>query len=239
MKLAIMQPYIFPYIGYFQLINSVDTFVFYDDVNFIKQGWINRNKVAVNDKECVFSVPIKNCSSFCTINKTEIDSVNVASWKNKFCKTIAQSYSKSPFFKVGMQIVEKIATKQYSTIDEMAKASIATVCDYLNINTAIVMSSAKYLNTNLKAQDRIIDICNQEKATTYINAIGGQELYDYATFEKNGLKLSFIKSQSIEYNQGGKLFLPNLSIIDVLMWNSKVQIAEFLKNYELIPGGKN
>ena len=84
MKLAIMQPYIFPYLGYFQLLNSVDHFVFYDDVNFIKGGWVNRNQLLINNQNKFFTVPLKKIISFTPINEVEIHKKLYPNWRSKF-----------------------------------------------------------------------------------------------------------------------------------------------------------
>ncbi|PWK26581.1 WbqC-like protein [Arcicella aurantiaca] len=232
MKLAIMQPYIFPYIGYFQLINAVDKFVIYDDVNFINRGWINRNRILVNGKDSLFTIPLKDASQ----NKL-IDEIDVnwdAAWKNKFLKTIEQSYKKAPFYKEGLEIIEKTFNVEELNTSNVIFNNLKVICEYLDIKTELVPSSTIYQNTDLKAQERILDICLQEKANHYINPIGGLELYDKAYFESKNLKLNFIKAKPVVYSQFKNEFVPWLSMIDVLMFNSKEKIQEFLKEYELV-----
>lgn len=224
-----MQPYIFPYIGYFQLINAVDRFVVYDDVTFIKGGWINRNKILLNGAAHVFTVPLKNASSFVTIGKTEINHVLYDGWKNKFLKTLEQAYKKAPFYEAGCVLVTGVLNSNAYTIAELAAKSIKDTCNYLGISTEFVLTATHYGNSELKAEERVKDICRREGANTYINATGGRELYDKDDFEKAGLKLQFIKTHSISYPQLGGEFVPWLSIIDVLMFNSQETIQGFLK----------
>lgn len=232
MKLAIMQPYIFPYIGYFQLIHAVDKFVIYDDVNFINRGWINRNRILVNGKDSLFTIPLKEASQNKLINEIEVNWDSA--WKNKWVKTLEQSYKKAPFFQQVMPLVEQTLGQEKQIFSEIIVANLQIINDYLGISTEIVPSSVIYQNTELKAQNRIIDICLQEKATHYINPIGGLELYDKQIFAEKGMLMNFIKSQSVQYPQLKNEFVPWLSILDVLMFNSVEKIHEFLNAYELV-----
>jgi WbqC-like protein family len=232
MKLAIMQPYIFPYIGYFQLIKAVDKFVLYDDVNFINRGWINRNRILVNGKDSMFTIPLKDASQNKLINEIDVNWDD--NWKSKFLKTIEQSYKKASFYAEVLPIIEKsieIDGRQFSPIIEQ---NLRLICEYLAIKTEIISSSSIYQNTDKKAQERILDICLQEKANHYINPIGGLELYNKDVFAKENMTMNFIKSLPVEYKQFKNEFVPWLSMIDVLMFNSKEEINRFLDNYELV-----
>ena len=232
MKVGVMQPYIFPYIGYFQLINAVDKFLIYDDVNFINKGWINRNRTLNNGKESLFSIPLKEASQNKLINEIQVNWDNV--WKSKFLKTLEQCYKKAPFYQEALSIIEQTLQVDNEPISKVIEQNLRLICDYLSIKTELVSSSAMYQNTHLKAQERVLDICLQENATQYINPIGGLELYDAGFFNVKSIKLNFIKSKPIEYLQLKNEFVPWLSMIDVLMFNSKEKIIEFLYNYELL-----
>ena len=177
MKIGIMQPYVFPYIGYYQLINAVDRFVIYDDVAFIKQGWINRNKILLNGEGHVFTVPIKNASSFTTIAQTGINHDLYEGWKAKFLKTLLQAYAKAPYYKEVAALVTNVFNTKCDTISELAAESLVETCKYLGINTEFILTATGYGNKELRAKDRVIDICKKEKAAIYINPIGGKELY--------------------------------------------------------------
>ena len=232
MKLGIMQPYIFPYIGYFQLINAVDKFVIYDDVNFINKGWINRNRILNNGKDSLFTIPLKEASQNKLINEIDVNWDDA--WKSKFIKTLEQCYKKAPFYSEILPIIEQTLSIDNKPVSKVIEHNLRLICNYLDIKTEIISSSAIYQNTHLKAQERILAICLQEKASQYVNPIGGLELYDKGFFEAKNIKLNFIKSNSIEYPQFKNEFVPWLSMIDVLMFNSKEKIKEFLDNYELI-----
>jgi hypothetical protein len=232
MTLAIMQPYIFPYIGYFQLIHAVDKFVIYDDVNFINRGWINRNRILMNGKDFLFTIPLKDASQNKLINEIEVNWDE--NWKGKFLKTLEQAYKKAPHYQEIVGLIERSITPDKEIISKVVVNNLRLINDYLDISTEIVDSSAIYQNTHLKAQERILDICKQEQANHYINPIGGTELYNYQYFEESEIKLNFIKTDRIEYPQFKNEFVPFLSIIDVLMFNSKENIKSFLNQYELV-----
>lgn len=232
MKVAIMQPYIFPYIGYFQLINAVDIFVLYDDVDFIKQGWINRNKILLNKKAHTFTIPCKNVSSFSKINNIEHNLSEKT--KSKLLKTISQSYTKAPFFNAVMPLVESVLISKYHSISDLCIISIRKVLEYLEISTELKISSIDFADTiNLDRTDRLIEITKRLNGTHYINPMGGKDLYSKDDFHNKGIKLSFIRIKAEKYEQFGNDFVPNLSIIDVLMFNNKEKVKSLLNEYIL------
>jgi len=232
MTIAIMQPYIFPYIGYFQLINAVDKFVIYDDVNFINKGWINRNQILVSGQPHLFTIPLKDASQNKLIYEVEL-ALNDP-WKKKFLKTLQQSYQKSPNYQKVFLLIEEIVNFESVTIADLTLHALKKVCAYMNITTEIVDSSRVYNNSEFKAQERILDICKKENASHYINPIGGMELYEKNKFEKEHIRLDFIKSVASPYPQFKNAFVPWLSVIDILMFNDDENIAKLLKEFELI-----
>ncbi len=234
MKLAIMQPYLFPYIGYFQLINAVDKFVIYDDVNFIKQGWINRNNILINNSAHLFTVPLSNQSSFSKINSVMINEKLYSPWVKKFIKSVELSYNKAPFFNEIFPLLHTFFLSEENYISNMASKSLKLISDYIGITTSFEYSSVEYANKYLNSQERVLDICIKAQADNYINMIGGQELYSKETFLEKGVVLNFIKSNTIEYKQYNDKFVSNLSIIDLLMFNDVLAIRQFLNNYKLI-----
>lgn len=233
-SIAIMQPYLFPYIGYFQLIDAVDKFAFYDDVNFIKKGWINRNRLLVNGADYTFTVPLKKISQNNLIFESYIKHDVYEDWKNKFLHTIELNYKKAPEFNKVYCMLDFFFSKEYNSVSEIAIQSVILISNYLGIDTEFVISSQSYHNRGLERQERLIDICKIEKIDRYVNALGGQELYKKEDFLKDGIQLEFIKSLPIEYKQFSNDFKPWLSIIDVLMFNSVENISSMLKRYELI-----
>jgi len=234
MKVAIMQPYVFPYIGYYQLIYAVDKLIIYDDVTYIKQGWINRNNILINKQPYLFTIPLINPSSSKLIYDTEINLSLYKSWRKKFLKSLEQNYKHAPFFEIIYPKMLDTFNYDFKYIKELAEHSLILVMNYLNLEVNWTIASSSYNNKFLRGKDRVIDICKQENATIYINPIGGIELYDKKDFNKEGINLQFLKSKRIEYDQENKNFVPNLSIIDILMFNSPKTIHSFLKEYILI-----
>jgi hypothetical protein len=230
---AIMQPYVFPYVGYYQLIGAVDRFVVSDDVTYIKQGWINRNRLLINGEAAYFTIPLRRAASSTLIRDMVIDDEGQAGWRRRLLKTIANYYRRTPRFQHVFPIVEAVFTLQTASIAEMACASLTRVCEYLGIGTAFVPST-QYGNHQLKGEARVIDTCLRESADRYINAIGGQTLYSKATFAGRGIHLSFLQSRPIEYGQFGGPFVPWLSIIDLLMFNGPDDMRRHLGAYDLI-----
>lgn len=228
MKLGIMQPYFLPYIGYWQLLNVVDKYVIYDDIAYIKQGWINRNRMLLNGKEFLFSISLADASSFKNINQIEI-----IPKKNKLLKTIEQAYKKAPFFTTVFPFIESIINHQERNLSQYVTHSIRTIAKYLRIQTQIVISSEIDKDNSLKAQDKVINICQKLSATEYFNTMGGQELYSKAAFMEKGIALVFLKTNICMYKQYKNEFVPGLSILDVMMFNSLDKIEAMLKNYEL------
>lgn len=214
------------------MINAVDKFIIYDDVNFINKGWINRNNILVSGAPHLFTIPLKDASQNKLINEVEL--LTSDPWKKKFLKTIQQSYQKAPNYQNVFVLVEEIVSLNVETIHELTVHALKQVCIYMKIKTEIVSSSAIYKNTSLKGQDRILDICKQENADHYINPVGGMELYDKSKFAKENIQLNFLKSVASPYFQFKNAFVPWLSIIDILMFNDTESINTLLKEYELI-----
>jgi WbqC-like protein family len=229
---AIMQPYFLPYIGYFQLINAVDEFIIYDDVNYINKGWINRNNILVGNKANLFTIPLKDASQNKLINEIEIS--QDGKWQGKLLKTIEQAYKKAPNFEMAFPIIQGILNNPEKNLSKYIYNSLVKVCKYLEINTIIIESSSVFQNKELKAQERIIDICKQKKAEKYINPIGGTELYDKKEFTNKNIDLSFLKTKPISYHQFGKDFVPYLSILDMIMFLDKAQIKLMLNQFDLV-----
>lgn len=227
MKLALMQPYIFPYVGYFHLIWRSDTFVFYDDVAFIKQGWINRNRVLLNSSPHYFSVPCKHVSSHRNICDVQIDRENPA--YRKLLKLIHSAYSKAPYFTEVFPMVEKLLAEEYPSIARLAATSVIQCCDYLRLKRRFLFSSESCQPTYLlKGQDRVLAIAALHGATVYINSPGGRLLYEKSAFDSQGIALEFSSPAINEYEQFNKPFVPSLSILDILMFNSRENACKLI-----------
>ncbi|MES9972001.1 MAG: WbqC family protein [Candidatus Thiodiazotropha sp.] len=231
-KVAIMQPYLFPYVGYFHLIEASDVFVFYDDVNFIKQGWINRNRILVQGNPHTFTIPISNISSNAAIKDSQI-SIN-ARWRRKFFGTITQAYKNSPNFDPVMELLHDVLNEDTGSISDLAIASILRVYDYLGIAKQFEKASVISPHSHgLGKEQRIAAITKGLGFTSYVNAINGKALYSKQSFKELGIQLSFVKSKNIVYKQFEDEFVPWLSIIDVLMFNGVGEVRDILTQYEL------
>lgn len=231
MRVGIMQPYFFPHIGYWQLLNMVDKYVIYDDVNYIKGGWINRNYILINGESKLITLCLNAASSNKLINEIEIKHNEI--YNNKLLKTIKESYSKAPFIQDILPMLERLINYKENNLVNYLRNTITEVCMYLDIETQIILSSEINKNSKLKSQDKIIEICKLLEANQYINAIGGQHLYSKETFLQEGIELNFIKSKEINYRQFNNEFISNLSIIDIMMFNHPEKIKEMLNEYEL------
>ena len=211
-----MQPYFFPYLGYFQLVNAVDTFVFYDTVNFINRGWINRNYLKNN---MLFTIPILNKSQYVAITDTKVD------WSSnkpkKLLKSLSLNYSKSPYKDEVISLVEKVLETKPTTISELAISSISAVCKYLGITTTLKVCSEEKYDQSSDRVGNLISICKSEGGTDYINAIGGASLYSDEDFSKENISLRFINTQN------------SASILDTMMDYSVDKISSQLAEYQL------
>jgi hypothetical protein len=231
-RLAIMQPYFFPYLGYFQLMSCVNSFVIYDDVNFIKRGWINRNRIDINGAPHLLTVPLSQLSQ----NKRicEIELISDWRWRHTMLRTVQQAYARAPQFRRIFPLVESIVCHPARNLADYLLHSLTALQKHLGIATEIIPTSRHYENTELKAQARIIDICLRERAGIYINAIGGVELYSPDAFRQAGVKLRFHKPELTPYQQSTPVFLPALSILDVLMRNDEIAVKNLLQSGALV-----
>ena len=230
--IARMQPYLFPYIGYWQLIQAVDTFVIYDDVNYIKGGWINRNRVLLNQTPHFATLSLERSSPFRKIN--EINLLSFDTNRMKFLGLIESAYKKAPYFQLVYPFIKDLINYQENNLALFLENHIRRMCDFLELDRNILMSSSIKKDNTLKSQDKVVEICQRVGANTYINAIGGQLLYSSKYFKESDVELKFLKTSSVSYKQFDKPFIANLSIIDLLMFNNKSQLKASLDAYCLI-----
>lgn len=224
-----MQPYFLPYIGYYQLINAVDIFVYYDDVNFIKQSWINRNKILLNGSEYLFTLELKGASSF-----KRIMDIKVGNNRRKLLKTICHAYKNAPNFKNLELLLYKIFTSPEENLSKYIIQTQQYIIDFLGIKTKFIISSELEKDNLLKGQKKVIEICKNLGAVVYINSIGGQDLYSSEDFKNSGIILKFLRPIQTAYKQFNNDNLPWLSIIDVMMFNRVEHIRKMLGIYDLV-----
>ncbi len=229
MKIAIMQPYFFPYIGYFQLIQNVDEFIVYDNIQFTKKGWINRNRILVNGNESYLTLPLKKDSDYIDIKDRYI----TEDWtleRKKIINKIKETYIKAPYFQTVFPLIEEIINFENKNLFQFIYNSLKQINNYLDIKTPLIVSSSIEINHSLKAEDKVIALCKARLANNYINPIGGIELYNKEIFKEEGLELQFLKTNNIIYPQFKNEFVPFLSIIDVMMFNNKENLLEYLNS---------
>ncbi|BAX79446.1 WbqC family protein [Labilibaculum antarcticum] len=227
MKTAIMQPYFLPYIGYFQLINLVDIFVIYDNIQYTKKGWINRNRYMLNGKDSYFTIPINRSSNYLSIKEKSISN-NFD--KKKLLSQITNAYRKAPHFKHTFPLLEEIVGFESNNLFNYILNSVNLTCNHLDIKTKIIKSADININHDLKKSDKVIAICKQLNSSIYINPIGGINLYSTMEFNKNNIEIFFLKSNPFTYEQFKNEFVPWLSILDVMMFNSKADVIDVIKN---------
>ncbi|MGY4623572.1 WbqC family protein [Bradyrhizobium sp. USDA 4486] len=234
MKLAIMQPYFLPYIGYYQLIAAVDVFVVYDNIKYTKKGWINRNRMLVNGKDVLFSLSLKKDSDALDIRDREL----AADFdRAKLLNQWRGAYRSAPFFKETFPLLEEIVGFQDPNLFRYIFNSLRMTCEHLGLKTAFKISSEIPIDHSLKFQDKVLALCEAMGARQYINAIGGLELYDPDAFGARGIEFRALRTRPFPYEQFGQAQVPYLSIVDLLMFNSVAKLREAIAgNYDLVGG---
>lgn len=233
MKLGVMQPYFIPYLGYWQLMNAVDAYVVYDDVNYINRGWVNRNNILCNGQRHLVTLPLMGASQNKKINEIMIS--NNEREVMKMLKTIQFNYQKAPCYQDVWPMVEEIVLNPEKNLARFLYDSIVRISSFLEMDTKIVLSSEIEKDNSLCGEEKIIHLCKTMGASTYINAIGGAELYSREHFKAESIDLRFLKTQDVSYQQFGKEFVPYLSIIDVMMFNTPKTVVEMLGRYDYVP----
>lgn len=231
MKTAIMQPYFLPYIGYFQLLAAVDLFVVYDNIEYTKKGWINRNRMLRNGEDVLFSLPLKKDSDrLDVVQRSLSDDFD----RGKLLNQIKGAYQRAPHFAETFPLIERIVRHDDTNLFGYIHHSLVELCAHLGIATKIVVSSTIDIDHGLKSQDKVIALCRAVGADRYINPSGGVDLYDRSAFAARGIDLQFMRAKPFEYPQFGAAFVPSLSIVDVLMFNPLDTVRECIaSNYEL------
>lgn len=229
-----MQPYIFPYLGYFQMLKYADLFVLYNDVNFIERGWINRNYILTDKGKSLFTVPLNKASSNKLINEVEVICNNKRF--GNILKSIQQNYRKAIYFNEVFPLIEKVFDiDKPISVDLLAKKSIMMAVNYLNINTTIQFSSNIKYNRDADKVTKLIEIAKYGNAKTVVFPSGSRQLYSDTDFIIHGIKSLAITPRFESYHQVNtpNEFVPSLSIIDILMNVSIEKIHSMLDNIEL------
>jgi hypothetical protein len=233
MKIGIMQPYFLPYLGYFQLMSACDNFVVYDNIKFTKKGWIHRNRMLLNGKDELFGIPLKSDSDFLNVDERIIGD-NFEKEKGKILGQLRSTYSKAVYYSVAYPVIEDIFNNEERNLFLFILNSIVKIKEYLGIATTLTISSEVEIDHSLKGKYKVIELCKKLGGTTYINPIGGIELYNKDEFMNKGITLQFHKMRPVVYPQLSNTFIPALSILDVMMFNDKAAIGRYLFEYDLL-----
>lgn len=232
-KIAIMQPYFLPYIGYFQLMGAVDRFVLYDDVAFITRGWINRNRLLIQGAPWRFTLPLANASQNLTIREIRVAD-SILNWRRDFFKTLHHAYGKAPYYTETLELIQECLQCSSTFLIDWLQHALSRLSFALELRTELTRNSEAETPPGLKGQERILAICSREGACIYRNAFNGQSLYDPLVFAERGLTLQFMQARIAPYPQFGAPFVPCLSIVDILMFNGRAGTISHLNNYDLI-----
>ncbi|MDF3130395.1 WbqC family protein [Kiritimatiellaeota bacterium B1221] len=233
-KFAVMQPYFFPYIGYFQLIQAVDKFVIYDNIEFTKKGWMNRNRILVNGIPQYFTVNVEKGSDYAMVNERNVSNVFVKEHKKILAK-IEGNYRKSSYFDETFPVIKECVVCKEINLFEYINYSIRKIVEHLEIKTELIISSTLSIDHSLKNKHKLWAISKSLNIKKYINPLGGKDLYEKNEFLEHGVDLMFHQAKLSEYPQIGSVsFIPALSIIDVLMNLGKEGTKAYLEDYHLL-----
>jgi hypothetical protein len=234
MKLGIMQPYFFPYIGYFSLISATDKWVIFDDIQYIRHGWVNRNRILhpVNGWQYII-MPLKQHARDTHI--CNIETLETYNWRNKIIGQLAHYKKKAPYFEETMFILSKCFEHNESNLSKFNTYYLKTICEYLEIMFDYSIFSEMELDLKEVSHpgDWALEISTRLSAAEYINPFSGKDIFDKIKFDKRNINLLFLKMKPYCYSQKRDEFIQDLSIIDIMMWNSKEEIKDMLKMYEL------
>jgi len=231
-RIAIMQPYFFPYIGYFQLIAASDVFVLHDDVQCIKGGWINRNRILLNGESRMITFPVQKDAYDLPINaRSYVDDKQA---RKDIINLVRQAYARAPCYRQVFAMLEELVMFEDRNIARFNENLIRRIADYLGLGCKIITSSGMEKDDSLAGEPRVLDICKRLDATAYTNPIGGTELYHKEAFQRCGITLSFLEAENVRYEQYKDTWVPFLSIIDVLMFNPVEEIRRLLTGYRLL-----
>jgi hypothetical protein len=234
-SLAVMQPYFLPYIGYFQLIHCVDEFVLYDDVQYMKGGWVNRNRILENGRPSFITLPVEKGSLSDTIADKKLSRLTWERTKRKLIKRLYSCYGTAPNQAVILPLVEEILDFEEDDLAAFLENSLKIVCSYIGITTPMLRSSRlPESHGHLRGGDRLLNICMERRAAIYVNAIGGQDLYSKGEFFANGIRLKFLRPEPSPYPQHTAEHVPLLSILDVMMFRSRDAIQGMLNEYSMV-----
>lgn len=233
MKIALMQPYFVPYLGYFQLMGAVDLFVIHDDVEFSKGGWINRNRILISGEPKFLTIPLQRMSDYALINQREIASSYDC---KKSIRALEAAYGKAPHWRSLAREVSEIVCPETRSLVDHNVGGLEVIKRMLNQTTPLVTSSEVLPDANSSGTRKVIDVCRVLGASEYVNPVGGINLYSPKEFLEQGIKLTFLQSRLSKYAQGhNQEFVPALSVLDSLAWVGTTETSFLVQSdYDII-----
>ena len=235
MKLGIMQPYFFPYLGYFSLIKNTDKWVVFDTPQYINKGWVNRNRVLSPSKEgfSYITVPVVKHSRDIRIKDVLID--HSRDWKAKIMGQMDYYRKHAPHYMETKEILDELFRRDIDGISELNIAALDMVCGYLGIafDYSVFSGNTMGIDSVGGPDEWSLEISKKMGASIYVNPPGGRSFFNKEKFDKAGIGLRFLTQRLSIYNTYPYNFVPGLSIIDVMMFNSPTDINNMLEDYEL------
>lgn len=226
---AIMQPYFLPYIGYFQLIAAADVFIVYDRIKYTKKGWINRNRMLRNGQDVMFSLPLQGAPDHLDVAERALAA---GPDRHRWLAQIKGAYARAPHYADTLPLLEQIAACPDTNLFAFLHHTLRATCEHLAITTPIRVSSTIPVDPHLSGQDKVLALCEAVGARSYVNPIGGTELYARDDFAARGIALHFLRSRPCVYPQWADApFVPWLSIVDVLMFNPLVTVRAWMRGH--------
>lgn len=229
MKFAIMQPYFFPYLGYYSLIKKSDRFILFDDVQFIRHGWIERNRILkpVEGHQYI-SVPLEKFSLSTKINEVKIRATE--NWREKLLRQLEHYKKRSPFYSQTIEVIKKAIDIETDSIVELNKNILIKTCRYIGMPLVVDVFSEMNLQIEPVTHpgEWALNIIKALQGAEYINPIGGVDIFKREQFDSAGIALNFLGNNLMPYSQRRDMFEPGLSIIDVMMFNSPEQICRLV-----------
>lgn len=236
MILAAMQPYVFPYLGYFQLIREADAFYWLDGVAFIRRGWSNRNVLVGRNGPVRFVYPVLSGArdqSYAEV-RLSLPDYHI----RKFLEMVSHHYQKAPFFDEVFPVIQTAVSIETDSFCELAMHSTRTLCRYMGIETPLTPTASWPESRDFRGEARILALCRRGAAHCFLNAEGGRDLYDPCVFASEGIELRFLCHSPAAYPQPGDRFVPRASTIDALMNNSIPKLQWLLDQFDIQPAGR-
>jgi len=235
MKLAIMQPYFLPYIGYISLVKHTDRFVLFDTVQFIRHGWIERNRVLKDSGWQYIKVPLQKHSLNTKIQEIKIN--NVENWRDKIFAQLQYYKRIAPYYAETIEVIKKGMAEKTDSITKLNYCMLQSVCKYLHISFNCSIFSEMDINIEAanEPDEWALNICKAMGYDEYWNPPNGKSFFDPAKYVKAGIKLVFLEQVLSVYPQGkGRAnFEPGLSIVDVMMFNPVEAVNAMLDDYRI------